>query len=121
MKRCIPGVTQNANESIHSKLYVRLPKTKYWGEKSVRAMVQMTALEHNIGSEARKRVMKKMGLKYGRMTEKLMQKRDTNTANESNEYRNNAEKKKQAAKEKRKQQLIDLKSDTYGAGTADDY
>lgn len=51
LKRCLPGWTQNANESIHSRLWMKCPKVKFFGLKRVTFAAEVTTLEHNFGYE----------------------------------------------------------------------
>lgn len=50
--RCLRGVTQNQNESLHSKLWAKTSKTKYVGLFRVAFVAKVTTLEHNFGGHA---------------------------------------------------------------------
>ena len=43
------GWTQNPNESIHSKLWIKCPKHKFFGFARVLFATRLTTLEHNFG------------------------------------------------------------------------
>ncbi|KAK4290786.1 hypothetical protein Pmani_036345 [Petrolisthes manimaculis] len=52
LKRCMKGRTQNANESLHSKLWMKVAKHKFAGISRVNFISQVVILEHNFGFEA---------------------------------------------------------------------
>lgn len=49
--KCMLGKTQNVNEGIHSKLWHKLQKTKYYSLNTVKYGTALTVLEHNFGHE----------------------------------------------------------------------
>lgn len=49
LEKCLLGRTQNPNESLHSKLWSSLSKTKFYGLKTVKYCITSTILDHNIG------------------------------------------------------------------------
>ena len=51
MKRCSKKVTQNLNESVHSKLWRKVLKYKRHKFKHYRFACVMTVMEHNFGHE----------------------------------------------------------------------
>lgn len=51
LSRCLRGYTQNSNESLHSKVWRKCPKTKFAGYYRVKFITQLATLEHNIGYE----------------------------------------------------------------------
>ncbi|KAK3880998.1 hypothetical protein Pcinc_014547 [Petrolisthes cinctipes] len=52
LKRCMKGRTQNSNESLHSKLWMKVAKHKFAGISRVNFITQVVILEHNFGFEA---------------------------------------------------------------------
>ena len=52
LKRCLKGATQNPNESLHSKVWNKCQKIKFYSRLRVMFLVQHSALEHNFGYEA---------------------------------------------------------------------
>ncbi|KAK4305330.1 hypothetical protein Pmani_022772 [Petrolisthes manimaculis] len=46
LKRCLKGRTQNANESLHSKLWMKVAKHKFAGISRVNFISQVVILEH---------------------------------------------------------------------------
>lgn len=51
LQRCFKGATQNANESIHAKLWNRCSKATFCGRMKLLFIASLTALEHNLGYE----------------------------------------------------------------------
>lgn len=49
LERCVRGLTQNANESFHSKMWSRASKTKFSGLKRLSFVAQSAILDHNYG------------------------------------------------------------------------
>ena len=49
LSKCLKGRTQNANESLHSKVWQKVAKHKFAGKRRVNYTLQMVALEHNLG------------------------------------------------------------------------
>lgn len=49
LKRCLNVATQNLNESLHSKVWIKRQKVKFYGLSRVTLLVQHTALDHNFG------------------------------------------------------------------------
>ncbi|ROT77206.1 hypothetical protein C7M84_004156 [Penaeus vannamei] len=50
-EKCQKGHTQNANESLHSKLWSKVAKHEYHGHKRIVFLGRVTTLDHNFGSE----------------------------------------------------------------------
>ena len=48
LARCLGGKTQNPNESFHSKVWNRLPKTKQYSLPTVKNITARTITEHNL-------------------------------------------------------------------------
>ena len=61
LQRCLKRTTQNANESLHSKLWLKCLKIKHAGLRRVRFAASVTVLEHNFGS-ARGSLLAALGL-----------------------------------------------------------
>ena len=51
MGRCLKGRTQNANESIHSKLWNKKSKSKFCGLSTLQQAARTTVMEHNFSNE----------------------------------------------------------------------
>ncbi|XP_013082132.2 uncharacterized protein LOC106067494 [Biomphalaria glabrata] len=50
LERCLGGMAQNANESIHSKIWARCPKQTFLGKKRVEIGTALAVSEFNFGS-----------------------------------------------------------------------
>ena len=67
LRRCLGGVTQNANESLHSKVWAKCPKVGFAGLVRVKAAACSAIAEFNEGVEsAVARTYTAMGLASGR-------------------------------------------------------
>ncbi|ROT72372.1 hypothetical protein C7M84_009245 [Penaeus vannamei] len=51
LEKCQKGYTQNANESLHSKLWSKFAKREYHGHERIVSLARVTTLDHNLGSE----------------------------------------------------------------------
>ncbi|KAG0730014.1 hypothetical protein GWK47_029160 [Chionoecetes opilio] len=49
LERCVRGLTQNANESFHSKLWSRAQKVKFVSFKRLSFVAESAILDHNFG------------------------------------------------------------------------
>lgn len=49
LQRCVRGLTQNANESFHSKMWARARKAKFAGLARLHFVAQTAILDHNFG------------------------------------------------------------------------
>ena len=47
LERCTRGLSQNANESFHAKLWAKAKKTKFLGKKRLDFVARMAVLDHN--------------------------------------------------------------------------
>ena len=61
LKSCIKGRTQNANKSLHSKLWLKCSKNQFAGFKKVTFFTQVTVLDHNFGYK-KASLMARLGL-----------------------------------------------------------
>ena len=52
LRRCLRGVTQNSNESLHSKVWRKCPKTGFVGLQRVEAATSSAVAEFNVGVKA---------------------------------------------------------------------
>ena len=60
LKRCLPGLSQNANESVNSLVWNRCPKHRNRGLKSVETAAASAIMQFNIGATGRHGVMKEL-------------------------------------------------------------
>ena len=124
LKRCLPGYTQNTNESLNGIVWVRAPKHKWYGTRCIKLAVTSAILRFNEGASVRKDVMTKVNIQ-------------TSTANITGSYRKDRERVRKAInksteKEKGQRQKIreaKIREEekrsrkegiTYAAGTYDD-
>ena len=49
LEKCLSGKTQNPNESLHAKVWNKLPKTRSYQLLTVQQSVCLSALQHNFG------------------------------------------------------------------------
>lgn len=104
LNRCLLGRTQNPNESLHSKVWHNLRKTKFYRYKTVRLSVTLTISQHNLGYEEAALATE---LGFGRLSkcsQKIQRKRDSERVKSS------------TPKGKRKRQKTASDDKDYGAG-----
>ena len=68
LKRCLPGLSQNANESVNSLLWNKCPKHRNRGIKSVETAAASAIMQFNIGAAGRHGVMKELEISGGYYT-----------------------------------------------------
>jgi hypothetical protein len=66
--RCLPGYSQNANESINSLVWNRAPKHRYEGAHVVEIAVMSAVMSFNAGAATRQDVMKAANIPGGQFT-----------------------------------------------------
>ena len=67
LRRCLRGVTQNANESLHAKVWRKCPKTGFVGLQRVEAATSSAVAEFNVGVKATmQHLCDAMGVETGR-------------------------------------------------------
>ena len=49
LQKCLKGRTQNANESFHSKIWSRIPKTKFASLPRLKYSINFSVMNHNVG------------------------------------------------------------------------
>ena len=62
LKRCVPGLTQNQNESLNATIWKRCPKEKNFGAKFVNRAVASATLAWNTGAKSQIRVLTALSL-----------------------------------------------------------
>ena len=68
LKRCLPGLSQNANESVNSLVWNKCPKHRNRGIKSVETAAASAIMQFNIGATGRHGVMKELEISGGYYT-----------------------------------------------------
>ena len=71
LKRCMQLQTSNANESLHSTLWQRAPKSKYCGRKTVETATALAIMQFNKGSTGLIEAAECVGVPSGRPLEVL--------------------------------------------------
>ena len=74
--RCLPGYSQNANESLNGLVWNRAPKHHYKVPKSVEMAVMSAILHFNSGASSRHDVMREAGIPAGEFTSEGSAKKD---------------------------------------------
>ena len=77
LKRCLPGYTQNSNESINGMVWVRAPKHKWHSIKRVKISVTSAILRFNAGAGPRRDVMKRVNINNTTAVDLGSHKKDT--------------------------------------------
>ncbi|XP_033099991.1 uncharacterized protein LOC117103531 [Anneissia japonica] len=120
LQRCLPGLTQNQNESFNSLIWARCPKERSFGPKFVNRAVYSAILHWNIGATSRERVMERMALSVGQHTQTINDKKDTDRINQSVRRANDDQKQKRKQKKDDKirseEQQLEIEGPTYGSG-----
>lgn len=82
LRRCLPGLTTNANESFNAQIWRRVPKTLFTSPLTLCVAVYDAILCRNVGYQAREKLLEKLGFIVGRHTKQsllaLDDKRDLN-------------------------------------------
>ena len=68
LQRCLKGITQNQNESLHGMLWRRCPKTCFSGKRKVKIAACLSVGNFNIGASAIADVLKALDIKCGNQT-----------------------------------------------------
>lgn len=67
LKRCLPGKTQNPNESINGVIWQRLPKTVFVGHQVLKLGATDAVLCFNDGSIAKVNVLERLSFRPGKL------------------------------------------------------
>ena len=114
LRRCLRGVTQNANESLHSKVWTKCPKTGFVGMLRVIGATCAAISEFNQGvASSVARVYEAMGLKRGSCLKASAEKADYRR--ERDAHRRSLQRSK-AARRARKLTLARAQDSAYKAG-----
>ena len=68
LKRCLLGLTQNQNESLNSRLWSLVPKSRFCGKRRVTIGVCETICDSNTGAGSKSVIMKRLGIEAGKNT-----------------------------------------------------
>lgn len=72
LRRCLKGLTQNANESFNSVLWTICPKRGFAGSKVVQLAAYEAAIVYNKGCQAKFEVLQQLNIVPGKHFEKAM-------------------------------------------------
>ena len=103
LERCLPGCTQNQNESFNALIWKRCPKYLWRGSRVVCTAVDMAVLAFNSGAEnGRNRILRLLNLNMGTHAIKSSVKKD-------NKRIKNADRKSREVSKKRREKLRQAK------------
>ena len=102
LSHCLPGFSQNNNESINSLVWARAPKHKYYGPIKVEMAVIGAVLQFNEGASGKHLVMEKAGISWGEHSESGSAQKDKQRVNKCQEEVISAAKKSQKEVERNK-------------------
>ena len=108
MGRCLKGRTQNANESVHSKLWSKKHKTKFCGLPSLQHAARTTVAEHNFSFEQANVIAQ---LPFNKPSEQQQQADHFREAS-----KNRMTLKSRASGKKRSRSIVQEEDPDYGAG-----
>ena len=66
LSRCMKLQTSNANESLHSTVWKRAPKSKYCGKKTIEIAVALAVMQYNKGAGALVDAVSSLGVSPGK-------------------------------------------------------
>ena len=76
LQRCLKGITQNQNESLHGMVWKKCPKTCFSGKRKVKIAACLSVGNFNIGASAIADVMRALEFSRGQQTLRYFRKMD---------------------------------------------
>ena len=123
LRRCLPGFSQNNNESINSLVWMRAPKHKYYGPQRVE-MAAIGAIVQFNGASGKHLVMEKAGIAQGKHSESGSAQKDKKSINsakrKSSQQQKRGRKKIRVAKLRAEEEKKSMEGTSYGAGKFND-
>ena len=120
LRRCLPGFSQNSNESINSLVWSRAPKHKYHGPQRVEMAAMGAVLQFNEGASGKHLVMEKAGISYGELSvigsAKKDQQRVQHSKLKASAKKKKARRKIRQAKKKAEEESKSLDGPSYSSG-----
>ena len=120
LRRCLPGFSQNSNESINSLVWMRAPKHKYHGPQRVEMAAMGAVLQFNEGASGKHLVMEKAGIVHGELSlsgsAQKDQQRVKHSKMKASEKQRKARRKIRQGKKKAQEDLKSLEGTTYSSG-----
>ena len=119
LRRCLPGFSQNNNESINSLVWMRAPKHKFYGPQRVEMAAIGAIIQFNEGASGKHLVMEKAGISFGKHSERGSAQKDTkriyNAKQKSSQKQRKATKKIRVAKLRAEEERKSVEGTSYGA------
>ena len=100
--RCLPGYSQNQNESLNGVVWSKAPKHKFKGPKSIEMAGMSAVLQFDCGQRGRQEVMRLAGIPHGNHTEEGGERKDRKRMYGSARKASEVEKKKRVAQRQAK-------------------
>ena len=124
LRRCLPGFSQNNNESINSLVWMRAPKHKYHGPQRVEMAAMGAVLQFNKGASGKHLVMEKAGIAHGKLSvigsSQKDKKRVKHSKLKASKKQKKARKKIIQAKKKAEEEWKSQEGTTYSSGQFND-
>ena len=124
LHHCLPGFSQNNNESINSLVWMRAPKQKYYGPQRVEMAAIGAIVQFNEGASGKHLVMKKAGISWGKHSERGSAQKDTkrihSAKQKTSQKQRKARKKIRVAKLRAEEERKSVEGTSYGAGKFND-
>lgn len=124
LQRCLPGYTNNANESINSLVWNKCPKHKWHGSKRIGMAANAAALHFSCGATKKHDVMREAGLVVGHHTNRASERRDSGRVKQAVARGQEKHKKyrlaRRQAKAKEEELRVRREGTTYEAGGFND-
>ncbi|XP_041472696.1 uncharacterized protein LOC121421961 [Lytechinus variegatus] len=115
IERCLPGYTQNQNESLNSLIWKRCPKHLWRGPRVVRIATNLSVLAFNCGAEqSRNRLFQALNLKMSAHTLSSLQRKDSSRLKNAEKRAREVEKKKREASRFRKSREEEMHAEREG-------
>ncbi|KAJ8032104.1 hypothetical protein HOLleu_25526 [Holothuria leucospilota] len=121
LQRCLPGFSQNANESFNALIWKRCPKHLWRGPYSVKVSTNLAVLQFNSGAlQSRNRMLSSLNLQGGAHTNQSLLRKDKCRVQAADRESMEAEKKKKKAEKNKKsiqeEEHLEQEGVTYESG-----
>ena len=120
LARCLPGFSQNVNESINALVWNRCPKSRNKGLHSIETAAGSAILQFNLGATSRHAVMQNLGMSCGKFTLEGSHRKDKKRVKTADNRQRSkfkmARQKIREAKLKEQERLKRVEGVTYEAG-----
>ena len=118
LERCIPGYTQNQNESFHSLIWKRCPKHLWRGPRVVAVATNMAAFAFNCGAvKGRNRIVSGLNLEMGAHALSIAEKKDlcrlTSSESKAREVTKRKREVDRRAKKRREEDHVEIEGVVY--------